>query len=241
MNRAPVPASVVVRRSLKAFAIVFMVCHGGATFSAAGLYPVDRRAGSIEAELDVERDDYELAGDVGILETRASRVGISLFEAVRPELTLGFFGGVVSVSQSGQALTAGMSPGGEYLGLSLRSVPLGGSRWRLGIAARLLYQSVDDATADQRVELDWLETEASAVFAFDVTGTLSLYAGSSYTGLDVDQRARGVVNSTVEFTEHETGSAIAGLDLEVDPGGFVTLFVRGGARDGFTLRFRRIF
>lgn len=226
---------------MKALFAALLAVYGGTAVASAGLYPAERRVGGVEAELHVERDDYRLAGDGQVLETRASRIGIALFEAVRPNLALGFLGGVVSVNQTGQALTAGLRPGGEYLGLSLRTAAVAGRRWRLGIDARMLYQSVNDTTADQSVEFDWLETDAAAVFVFDATNSLSLYAGSGYTRLDVDQQARGAVNATVRFTGEERGSAIAGLDLEVDPDGFVTLFLRGGARDGFTLRFRRVF
>lgn len=209
--------------------------------AAAGLPPVDRHTGGVEAEFHIARDDYELGSGATAVQTRTTHVGIALFEAVHHNLTLGLSGGVVSSSQTGQALTSGMNLSGQYLRLALRATPVAGRRWRTGLGMGVLYQRVKDAVPEQRVELDWVEGEVTAVLALKVADALWLYAGSAYNDIQADQKARGVVNSTLEFGERDRSSTIGGVDLEVDPGGHVTLAARRGGRDGFTLQFWRVF
>jgi hypothetical protein len=71
-----------------------------------------------------------------------------------------------------------------------------------------------------------------------VADGVSLYGGSYYAVSDIDQRLRGTVNETTEF-DARGETAVIGVALEVDPGGFVDLAVHRGREDGFMLTFSR--
>jgi hypothetical protein len=86
--------------------------------------------------------------------------------------------------------------------------------------------------------VDWLEYDLGLNAKVAVSEDVSLYGGSYYAVSDIDQRLRGPVNETTGFDARGT-TAVIGVALEVDPGGFIDLAVHRGTSDGFVLTFSR--
>lgn len=190
--------------------------------------------------MHVMRDEVTIeSGATGGIDARIDRIGLMISEEVHPRLSLGLIGGILSMDTSGQTLTEGMELTGSYVGVALRGIAFGAGRWRLGYELGLVYQSMEDEIDDQRVEMDWIDSNAAVTACFDITERVSVYAGSMSRNLEIDQRARGDTRSSAEFGERDSTGTILGLALEVDPGGFIDLAVHRGASDGYVLTFSR--
>jgi hypothetical protein len=171
-------------------------------------------------------------------DTQMDRLGILLAEPMGSYLSLGLEGGVVALDISDQPSTAGMKLTGNYLGMTVNGTVLRMRQWQLDYGMRLTYHSLEDRINGQRAEVDWLESELGMDVKVAVADGVSLYGGSYYAVSDIDQRLRGTVNETTEF-DARGETAVIGVALEVDPGGFVDLAVHRGREDGFMLTFSR--
>ncbi|MGE3480959.1 MAG: hypothetical protein AB7K73_06065 [Gammaproteobacteria bacterium] len=191
------------------------------------------------AGLYVGRDETGIANEAAAPELQADRIGIRFSERVSGHLVLGLQGGIVTADMAGQALTGGMDLTGNFLGMDLSGTILAGGRWNLDYRMGLAYQTAKDESDGLRIELDWLESALSFTLGLAITDAVSIYAGSRFRKLELDQRASGDINETTEFAEQDRVDALAGVVLEVDPGGFIEMAVHRGAGDGFTLEFSR--
>jgi hypothetical protein len=193
----------------------------------------------IGAGLYVQRDDMAIESSTDSFDIQVDRFGFQLSESVHPRLSLGMLGGIAAADTEDHAITDGMQLSGNYLGVYLIGTAIERQRWRIGYEASLFYQSVDDKTDGQRVELDWLESGGAVTVGFNVSDMVSVYGGPYYRKVDIDERASGTVNATSRFSEQESLDAVLGVALETDPGGSIDLAVHRGASDGFILTFRR--
>lgn len=192
------------------------------------------------ASLYVSRDDTKITNSGSAFELRADRIGIRISERVNQYLRLGLGGGIVAANLSGQSVTDGMHLSGNFVGLYLGGAAFKSASGAIGYQLGWSYQSIEDESGGQRVELDWLESELSIRFRWIVSDMVFLFAGSRVRNLDLDQRASGIVNSSSNFEDHGGPQAFAGVILQVDPGGFIDLVVYHSAEsDGLSLEFRR--
>jgi hypothetical protein len=192
----------------------------------------------IAAGLYAGRDERIMENRALRLDAQMDRLGLLLFEPVNSHLDLGLVGGVVALDISDQPSTEGMKLTGNYLGVAVSGAALRIRRWRLDYELRVTYHSMEDRINDRRAEVDWLESSAGLNVKVAVSEDVSLYGGSYYAVSDIDQRLRGPVNETTGFDARGT-TAVVGVALEVDPGGFVDLGVHQGEDDGFVLTFSR--
>ncbi len=189
--------------------------------------------------LYVDRQDTEITNEQGGLELRADRVGIRLAERVNRYLRLGLEGGIVAAEMTGRGVAGALQPSGNFLGVTADGAVFGGPGGGLDYRLDLSYQSTEDESGGERVELDWWASEVSLSLRWVVSSMVSLYAGSRLGDLDLDRRVRGAAASTSTFEALDRTTAFAGLTVEVDPGGFIGLTVWHGGGDGFTLAFSR--
>ncbi len=191
------------------------------------------------AGLYVSRDEIGMENESTAPDLQADRIGIRFTERVSGHLVLGLEGGIVAADMARQALTGGMDLTGNFLGMDLSGTILAGKRWNLDYRMGLAYQTARDESGSRRVELDWLESALSFTLGLAINDAVSMYAGSRFRKLELDQRASGDINETTEFSEQDRMDALAGVVLEVDPGGFIEMSVHHGAGNGFTLVFSR--
>ncbi len=226
--------------SLRSSFLCSVLCLCAAQASAAEL-AVGVPAGGFGFALHLARDRSDLSDDVDDTGTRLSRAGVTLSETVGDGMTLGLLLGYASASQTGQALTAGMRFTGNYLGVNIHGTIPAGQRLRIGLTGRFLYHWLRDEVEDQKVDLDWAQADAAMTLQADLAGSLTTYAGLLWSTIEVDQRARGLVDATSTFENPRTSGAVYGLRLEVDYRGWVGLEARRGPFDGVALSFQRSF
>jgi hypothetical protein len=213
--------------------VAFLVGGG----SASARYPAVDLDLDVSATVAREVTDFRLE-DGRRVESRYTRLGISVWQTQWPWLQPGLTAGVGWISQSGDPATAGYSLSGEWVGLQLRSrVPLGGGLDLVGQAA-WVYHQADGEENDAAVELSWYDTEARLGLAarFD---RLTLEAGGSWRDVDGERRLPGLETLTFE-TENDVG-AYAGVALWVDPTGYVSVTAETGTREAVRVQFARQF
>lgn len=154
-------------------------------------------------------------------DTTSRWIGLTLREQVNPRLMLGMYGGYAYVIQTGNPVTAGIELDGYHAGFSLDGVLFESRNASLYYALDYTYQKVDDKTDTQTVVLDWSEPQARLGASFALARGLRLYGGGGYGYIDGEERASGSVNHTIDFSRSSRAFGFLGLDLNVDPDGFV--------------------
>lgn len=199
--------------------------------------------GGMAIDLHAARDEVGLRGrdDPAMPGMRLSRLGIAYAERFGDGLSVGLLGGYLSASQRGQALTGGMRFTGNYAGIGMRGLLAPADRIRVGLSAQFLYHWMDDSRDGQRIQLDWAQVDLAATLQVRLAGAVSVYAGPVYSAIRVEERARGTVDSTVEFEGRRDVGAIGGLFFEVEEQGRIGLEVRRGPMDGLAISFQRRF
>jgi hypothetical protein len=197
--------------------------------------------GGFGSDLHATRDEVELESGSSTVKTRLTHFGLAISEDYGDHLALGLLGGYALASQRRQALTEGFDFTGPYAGVNLQAVLPLGRRFRVELTGQYVYQWLDDETQDQRVKLEWSQADATLNLQVDVTTAITLYAGPLYSDISVDQTAKGAVDSTTDFDGRRSTGAIYGVQLEVDPRGWVGLELRQGPMEGVALSFQRRF
>ena len=190
--------------------------------------------------LHVERYTTDLKTEDRLTETRISRLGLALHEAPYSWLHGGLFGGILSLTQSDNAATAGASLGGQYLGLWLGSDFFQRQHFRMQLRLDYSYNSADDKDSSRHIRMNWHDVRAGlgAEFHFE---PLTLGAGTYYQWIDGDETVSGDMSSTREFSQDGKGGSYLDIRLQVDQTGSIGIRVEEGGRRGYSLIFGRSF
>lgn len=173
-------------------------------------------------------------------ETRLSRLVVVLDEQPWPRVYGGLRAGYVDLSQADNPAAAGLDLHGYSLGVRFGAFLVRGRFVDVFVQADHDYLQARDTLDEQRTEFDWTETR----FKLGATVKLGRFrlSGAAYRDrVDGDRRQRGPVNRTVRFSETERGGTSAGIELQVDPTGYIGFYAESGARDGIRLTFAREF
>lgn len=172
-------------------------------------------------------------------DTTSRWIGLTLREQMSSRLALGMYGGYAWVIQTGNPLTAGLELGGYHAGFSLDGVLFESRNAALYYALDYTYQKVDDKTDGQTVVLDWSAPRALLGASVAIAHGLRLYGGGGYGYIDGEERASGTVNHTIDFSRSSRAFGFLGLDLNVDPDGYVGIEADTGLTRRAEIYFRR--
>jgi len=172
-------------------------------------------------------------------DTTSSWIGLTLREQISPRLMLGMYGGYAYVTQTGNPVTAGIELDGYHAGFSLDGVLFESRNASLYYALDYTYQKVDNKTDTQTVVLDWSAPQALLGASVAIARGLRLYGGGGYGYIDGEERASGLVNHTTDFSRSSRAFGFLGLDLNVDPDGFVGIEAATGLTRRAEIYFKR--
>lgn len=172
-------------------------------------------------------------------DTTSRWIGVSWREKASERLTLGMYGGYTYVTQTDNPITAGIQLDGFHAGFSLHGILLDRPRVSLYYALAYTYQKVDHKSATQNVVIDWFEPQAQLGAIVTLTKSLRLYGGGSYGYIDGEERASGTVNHTTNFSRNSRAGGFLGLDLSVEPDGYVGIEAKTGLSRGGEIYFKR--
>jgi len=206
---------------------------------------VSAAADPIPATLDfafhLSRLDITLNDTQQVVDTTVKRIGITSFDLRQQPLRPGVAVGYAYVSDSSQAVTAGMELVGYYFAPSLRGMLLNGERLRAALTATYLYQHVKDSIADRSVTMDWQQAQVDLDARWRVSRQLDLLLGGQYGGIDVDENLSGNINQTLKLHTGPTLGYRAGLEFDLGDDGQVGMVMHRDLGDGVEIYFQRQF
>ncbi len=194
----------------------------------------------IELALGVGRSLYDTELPGGESEIRANRLGLALYEPIRPWLQPGIEAGYLDVDRNNNPATAGMNLSGYYVGGLLRSEIFPEEPLGIQIGLSYTYHSVDGETELQDTRLEWYETQARLGGVLR-TGPVEWVAGGYYRHVDGDETTEGALTHTTSFDVEERSGAYAGVDFLPDPSGRISLRFTGGPEEQISIAFSRRF
>lgn len=174
-------------------------------------------------------------------DTTTKWIGFTLREQVIQRLALGMYGGYTYVTQTGNPLTAGIELDGYHAGFSLDGVLFESPRASLYYGLNYTYQKVDHKSDAQTIVIDWSEPRALLGASVRFTRLLRIYGGGGYGRIDGEERASGTVNHTTDFNRSSRAFGFLGLDLNVDPGGYVGIEAESGLTRRAEIYFKRTY
>ncbi len=226
------------------FLLLFLLRGTGAHAEDLFLKPMP---GHAAIDLHFARDEIALkprtAGAHEDIDMRLSRLGISYAERFDHGLSMSLNAGALRANRRGETSGEGLRLRGNYIGIGLHSALPALGPIHFGLAARLSYQWMKDRDAAQRVEIDWLQADLAATAHIALNDWISLYGGGQYFFLRADQSTSGTGEGAgeVEFELDRKAGALAGMLIEVQPGGWIGVEVRQGGVDGFAVTFQQHF
>lgn len=173
------------------------------------------------------------------IDTTLQRYGITWYERVMPRIELGLFGGKVFLSQTENAVTAGIEPDGHYGGIGMRGVLLETSLVQLFLHASYAHQRVQHDETGRVVTLAWDEAQARLGATLTPSGPVRIYGGASWRNIDGQERVTGTSARTSDFQHHDAASGFVGIDLAVERDGYVGAEARSGAERGIEIYFKK--
>lgn len=217
-----------------------------ALLALAAPVSADDWSGGVYSELPLDfslrfaRHELDLAGD-GARDTTVDRVGIGWRERYADNLVLGLFLDYVALTQENEPLTAGRELTGYHAGVSLDADLLRFGPGALFLRAGLGYLRVDDDTPTQAVVISWTEPSLRLGVRGPIAGGLRAYGGVRYGTLDGEERLSGTVDETRSLEEDDRVGGFVGLELALEPGGYVGLSAETGPDRTVGIYFGRTF
>lgn len=188
--------------------------------------------------LDAEQYDTEWQTAGVEQDTDVTRLVLVLDERPWSRVYGGLRAGYVELSRPGDPALGGLGLSGQSLGIRL-GVSLIKSR-RVEVFGQLDHDFLEASGGrdGQDTEFDWTETMVR-LGAVATLGSIRLTGAAYRYRVDGDLKRRGPPNATVQFDENQSTGMSAGLELQVDPTGYIGVAVERGARDGLRLSFIR--
>lgn len=208
--------------------------------AASGPLPPEDDARQAELSLQFGRADTIFRYGAADVDTRVDQASVFVRQRFGRALHLGLLGGATALAQTGRAATAGLTLDGYHAGLTLEIEFLTRRSFALFGSVGYLYQSVKSSRDMQSVDLSWDEWRGRLGAAF-VLGAVRAFGGAERGSLDGIERTSGATNQTVRFDARSGTRAFGGLDLRVDPDGYIGIERRTGIDEGFLFYFRRRF
>jgi len=184
------------------------------------LFPHDHHS-TLDFSLRLARTKVPLDYGNRTNDTASRWLGVSLREKAGKRVTLGMYGGYAWLTQSNNPVTAGAELNGYHAGFSLHGILLEGQRGSLYGALDYTYQKVDHKSDVRTVVIDWAQSQAQLGVVLTLAQKWRLYGGGSYGKIDGEERASGSVNHTLTFVRGARSGGFLGLDLNVEPDGYV--------------------
>lgn len=194
----------------------------------------------IGLRLDWSQYDITLTAAGDSRDTRIDHVALVLNEPTWQRFYGGLRVGYVDISQADNPELAGFDLNGNSLGLRLGAFLIRNDHVNVFVQSDVDYLYAEDEQDEQTAELDWTETTLQ-IGASVKLGPFRLSSGAYRYNLSGEQALRGPADSTIRFSEEESTGATAGIELQVDPTGYIGIHTENGARDGTRLTFIREF
>lgn len=212
----------------------------------AGLFALSSVAGAggrdrpLDFSLALEHTKVDIEYPDATIRTDIDRLGITWRERYG-RLLLGAATGYSFVAQRRNLTTIGDDPQGYHFGLNFEVTLRETDRFALAVGAAYLYErvEVEDDTSD--VDLRWYIPSAHLVARWQPTPHMQLFAGPRYDALAGRQRTSATTDTRLDLERSARAGSIAGLRLELDETGYVSIEGTTGALRGVTLHFGRRF
>lgn len=186
--------------------------------------------------LSLQRFSQVLRVDDTDVETISERVSIDLWEKTQSNVLLGVALGQSFITQRDYPTASGDDFSGFFGELSMTHPALKAGVIEFAATASYGYHQVASDVSENEIHFHTLATEGSAWLP--LTGTLKLVSTISCRVLRGDAVTTQPRNHH-NLEESRCNSVALGLELNVDPGGYVMLRAEDGARSGISLSFSR--
>lgn len=186
--------------------------------------------------LNLQRFTQVLGVDHTDVDTINERVGIEMWEPAQSNLLLGVTLGQLFITQRDYPTASGDDFSGFYGELSITHPVVHLGVFELWVAASYGYHQVASPSSENEIHFHTLSTDGHARLA--LSNMLKLISTVSYGALRGDEVTRLPTDHRNLKETQRTGVAL-GLELNVDPGGYVTLRAEDGTRSGISLSFSR--
>jgi hypothetical protein len=207
-------------------------------FSPAGAYGYDDTI--VGVQLDWNRYDSTLNMGATQHETRLTHVSMVLYEPSWRYLYGGLRVGYADVSQPDNPDLAGLHLYGNSLGILLGMFLMRNDYLDINFQGDYSYLQTSSRKEEQEADFNWAETNFQLGAKLKL-GLLRLSGATYRYGINGDQKLRGDINSTTRFGEAEKTGTSIGIELQVDPTGYVGIHAENGAREGVRMLFTREF
>lgn len=185
------------------------------------------------------RNNFEYRS--GEIPTRVEHISLSWREAFTERLLLGLHGGYSFATQNDNLLTAGLELDGYHAGLALNfDLTPPSTAVRVLADATFTYQHVRHESTPQTVEIDWRESRLGFWASFPLGATFQVVAAARYGWTDGQQRASGIVNSSLDFEQRQAG-AVGGFNVSDGQRGSIGILGFKGLDQGWEAYFKRQF
>ncbi len=223
---------------MKRLALLWLLAWPWLVQAAGPLTPEDNSKGP-DFSLRLARAKASFDYGAQAHDTTSRWLGVSLREKASEHITLGMYGGYAYVTQTTNPVTAGIELDGYHAGFSLHGVFIASQRASLFYALNYTYQKVDHQSDAQTVVIDWYEPQAQLGAIVTLKQKWRLYGGGSYGYIDGEERTSGTINRTTSISRDSRAGGFLGLDLNVDPDGYVGMEVKTGLTRGGEIYFKR--
>lgn len=196
---------------------------------------------SVDFGLHLSRLDTPLHDGQQVINTIVKQLGIASFDMRQQTLRPGLAVGYAYLSDSNQAVTAGMELEGFYIAPALRGVLIDGRRGSVTLTATYLYQRVKDSNATQDVTLEWQQPQLDLDVKYQIARQMNLLLGGRYGRIDADEKVSGAVNQTLTLKSGPTLGYRAGLEFDLGGEGQVGLLLHRAMGDGLEIYFQSQF
>ena len=224
--------------SLRLHGILCLAFFGSVISSSA---VAETLPASLDFGLHLSRLDTSLHSGQQDINTTVKQLGIVSFDIRQQPLRPGLAVGYASVSDSNQAVTAGMELVGFYIAPALRGVLVDGRWLTATLTATYLYQRVKDSNATQDVTQEWQQQQLDLDVKCHITRQMNLLLGGRYGRIDVDERISGGVNQNLTLQAGPTLGYRAGLEFNLEGEGQVGMFLHRAIGDGIEIYFQQQF
>lgn len=171
--------------------------------------------------------------------TTTKWLGVTWRERYGERFHLGIFGGYAFLTQTGNAVTAGQELDGYHVGISADVTLFRRGPIDAFITTAYTYQNVKHDGGQQDVKITWHEPSAALGAGIRLHPQVRLYGGANYGYVEGEQRVSGTTNQTTDFERKPKTGGFAGLEVLLDPGGYIGIGVQSGANRGAGIYFGR--
>jgi hypothetical protein len=177
----------------------------------------------------------------GTFESTIEFIEVNWYERIYPGVDVGLHVGKTFFSQSRRATTAGIEPNGFYGGIGIRAVFAEASLIRPFVHAVYLYRHVNHEENDSSITLNWHEPHVRFGASSAPWGPARIYGGVEWSAMDGRERVESpAVSSTTDFEQVGGTTGFLGIDLTVEPNGYIGVEGHGGDNNsGFQIYFKK--